>query len=51
MIFFENFYLLFKSFVIIELSYVFTINMLATAEKVHGKENYLIKTCVFFSCW
>ena len=39
---------LFKSFVKIELSYVFTItcNMFSTA-KLHGKANYLIKTGVF----
>ena len=40
---------LFKSFVKVELSYVFTIKMLSTAENyMRGKVNYLIKTGVFF---
>ena len=40
-------YFLFKSFVKVELSYVFTINMFSTAEKLQGKVNYLIKIGVF----
>ena len=43
MYFFENFYFLFKSFLKIELSYVFTINV-----TLHGKVNYLIKTGHFY---
>ena len=39
---------LFKSFVKIELSYVFTINMFSTSWKLQGKVNYLMKKCVFF---
>ena len=40
---FEKKYFLFKSFVKIELSYVFTINTFSTAESCHGSVNYLIK--------
>ena len=40
---------LFKSFVKIELSYVFTINMFSTAESCM-ELNYLIKQVIFFSC-
>ena len=39
---FRNFFFLFKSFVKVELSYVFTINLFT-----HGKVHYLIKTGVF----
>ena len=35
---------LFKSFVKIKFSYVFKINIISTAEKLHGKVNYLLKT-------
>ena len=38
---------LFKSFVKVELSYVFTINMFSTAENCMEKVDYLI----FFSYW
>ena len=45
---FRKKYFLFKSFVKIELSYVFTINMFSTAEscmeQLYGTVNYLIKT-------
>ena len=44
---FRKKFFLFKSFVKIKLSYVFTINMFSTAGKLHGKVNYLIKTGVF----
>ena len=40
---------IFKLFVKIELSYAFKINLFITSEKLHGKVNYLIKTCVFLS--
>ena len=43
---FRFFYFLFKSFVKVELSYVFTINLFTIAGKLHGKVNYLIKTGV-----
>ena len=43
---FGFFYFLFKSFVKIELSYVFTINMFSTAENCMGSE-LLYKTSVF----
>ena len=43
-IFWKKKYFLFKSFVNIELSYVFTINMVRTASKLHGKVNNLIIT-------
>ena len=46
MIIFRKKYFLFKSFVKIELSYVFTINMFITVE-LHGKVNYLLKTADF----
>ena len=46
LIFFEIFYFLFKSFVKVELSYVFTINLFTIAE-MHGKVNYLIKEVCF----
>ena len=41
-----------KTFVKVELSYVFTINLLTIAENcIHVKVNYLIKQVFFFSCW
>ena len=40
------FYFLFKSFVKVELSFVFTINLFTIAEN-HGKVNYLIKQACF----
>ena len=43
---FRFFYFLFKSFVKVELSYVFTINLFTIASKLHEKVNYLIKTGV-----
>ena len=46
-IFFELFYFLFKSFVKVELSYVFTINMFTIAENCTVKVNYLIKQVCF----
>ena len=45
---FQNLYFLFKSFVKVELSYVFTINLFTIAENCTEKVNYLIKqVCVF----
>ena len=46
-IFFELFYFLFKSFVKVELSYVFTINLFTIAENCTVKVNYLIKQVCF----
>ena len=40
---FEKKYFLFKSFVKVELSYVFTIKMFSTAENCMAKMNYLTK--------
>ena len=40
----------FKSFVKVELSYVFTIKMVSTAEKCMEKLIILSNRC-FFSCW
>ena len=46
--FFRNFYIFFlKSFVKVELSYVFTINMFTIAENCTEKVNYLIKQVCF----
>ena len=45
--FFDFFYFLFKSFVKVELSYVFTINMFTIAESCTEKVNYLIKQVCF----
>ena len=42
--FFLKKYFLFKSFVKIELRFLFTINMFSTAKKLHVKVNHLIKT-------
>ena len=39
--------ILFKSFVKIELSYIFTINIVSKAENCMEKKNYLIKRGVF----
>ena len=48
--FFEIFYFLFKLFVKVELSYVFTINLFTLANNC--TESVLsYKTGVFFSCW
>ena len=47
--FFEIFYFLFKSFVKVELSYVFTINLFTIAETAR-KSELSYKTGVFFSC-
>ena len=44
------FYFLFKSFVKVELSYVFTINLFTIAENC-TKCDLSYKTGVFFSCW
>ena len=44
---FSIFLFLFKSFVKVELSYVFTINLFNKAEKLHGKVNYLVKKVCF----
>ena len=41
---------LFKSFVKVELSYVFTINMFTMA-KTERKSELSYQTGVFFSCW
>ena len=41
------FYFLFKSFVKVELSYAFTINMFTIAENYTEKVNYLIKQVCF----
>ena len=41
------FYFLFKSFVKVELSYVFTINLFTIAENCSGKVNYLTKQVCF----
>ena len=41
---FRNFYFLFKSFLKVELSYVFTINLFTIVENSTEKVNYLIKT-------
>ena len=46
-IFREKKYFLFKSFVKVELSYVFTINMFSTTENCMEKLNYLIEIGVF----
>ena len=43
------FYFLFKSFVKVELSYVFTINLFIIAETAR-KSELSYKTGVFFSC-
>ena len=48
--FFDFFYFLFKSFVKVELSYVFTINLFTIAEN-RRKSELSYKTGVFFSCW
>ena len=47
---FRFFYFLFKSFVKVELSYVFKINLFTIAETVR-KSELSYKTGVFFSCW
>ena len=47
---FRFFYFLFKSFVNVELSYVFTINLFTIAENCTERE-LSYKTGVFFSCW
>ena len=44
---FSKKYFLFKSFVKIELSYIFTTNMVSTAENCKEKVNYFIKRGVF----
>ena len=44
------FYFLFKSFVKVELSYVFTLNLFTIAENAR-KSELPYKTGVFFSCW
>ena len=44
---FRIFYFLFKSFVKVELSYVFTINLFTMAENCTEKVNYLIKQVCF----
>ena len=44
------FYFLFKSFVKVELSYVFTINLFIIAETARKSKLSSI-TGVFFSCW
>ena len=45
-----QFFFLFKSFVKVELSYVFTINMFTIGENCTESE-LSYKTGVFFSCW
>ena len=45
---FENFYFLFKSFVKVELSYVFTIKMFSAAENCMEKRIILSNGCIFF---
>ena len=50
LIFFEIFSFLFNTFVKVELSYVFTINLFTIAETA-GKSELSYKTGVFFSCW
>ena len=47
---FGNVFFLFKSFVKVELSYVFTINLFSIAETAQ-KSELSYKTGVFFSCW
>ena len=47
---FRFFYFLFKSFVKVDLSYVFTINLFTIAENCTESELFY-KTGVFFSCW
>ena len=49
-IFLFFFYFLFKSFVKVELSYVFTINLFTIAENCTESE-LSYKIGVFFSCW
>ena len=44
---FEIFYFVFKSFVKVELSYVFTINLFTIAENCPEKVNYLLKQVCF----
>ena len=44
---FRKFYFLFKSYVKVELSYVFTIKMFNTAENCMTKVNFLIKRVCF----
>ena len=44
---FRKFLFSFKSFVKIELSFAFTINLFTIAENCNGNVNYLIKTGVF----
>ena len=44
-------YFLLKSFVKIELSYIFTINVVSTAENCRESELSDLKRCVFFSNW
>ena len=48
--FFDSFYFLFKSFVKVELSYIFTINLFTIAEN-YTESELSYKTGVFFSCW
>ena len=47
---FDIFYFLFKSFVKVELSYVFTINLFTIAENCTESELSYKNRCVF-SCW
>ena len=47
---FRFFYFLFESFVKVELSYVFSINLFTIAENCAESE-LSYKTGVFFSCW
>ena len=47
---FRNFFFLFKSFVKIELSYVFTINMFSTAETARKNELSYKNTCFSLVC-
>ena len=47
---FRLFYFLFKSFVKVELSYVFTINMFTIAETAR-KSELSYKNRYVFSCW
>ena len=47
---FFRFFFLFKSFVKVELSYSFTINLFATAENCIKSELSYKNRC-FFSCW
>ena len=47
---FRNFYFVFKSFIKVQVSYVFTINLFTIAETAWKSELSYKNRC-FFSCW